>query len=72
MRRKGSGLNNAVIENSFRLLKSELLYLQEFESLGCFRPELIEYLDCYNSGSIKAKLKGLLSARSRRQALSVD
>ena len=33
--------DNAVIENFFGLLKSELLYLQEFRSMG----ELIEYLD---------------------------
>ena len=30
MSRKGNCLDNAVIENFFGLLKSELLYLQEF------------------------------------------
>ena len=33
MSRKGNCLDNAVIENFFGLLKSELLYLQEFESM---------------------------------------
>ena len=34
--RKNSCLDNAVIENFFGLLKSELLYLQEFKSLEHF------------------------------------
>jgi len=48
MSRKGNCLDNAVIENFFGLLKSELLYLQEFESMEHFKQELIEYLDYYN------------------------
>ena len=45
MSRKGNCLDNAVIENFFGLLKSELLYLQEFESMEHFKQKLIEYLD---------------------------
>ena len=40
MSRKGNCLDNAVIENFFGLLKSELLYLQEFESMEHFTLEL--------------------------------
>ena len=40
MSRKGNCLDNAVMENFFGLLKSELLYLREFESLEEFREEL--------------------------------
>ena len=69
MSRKGNCLDNAVIENFFGLLKSELLYLQEFQSMEHFKLELIEYLDYYNNRRIKAKLKGLLYVKSRRQAL---
>ncbi len=36
MSRKGNCLDNAVIENFFGLLKSELLYLQEFRSMEHF------------------------------------
>lgn len=71
MSRKGNCLDNAVIENFFGLLKSELLYLQEFNSMGHFKQELIEYLDYYNNKRIKAKLKGLPPALHRQQALSV-
>ena len=70
MSRKGNCLDNAVIENFFGLLKSELLYLQEFESMDQFKQELIEYLDYYNNCRIKAKLKGLPPAIHRQQALS--
>ena len=71
MSRKDNCLDNAVIENFFGLLKSELLYLQEFNSMGHFKQELIEYLDYYNNKRIKAKLKGLPPALHTQQALSV-
>ena len=70
MSRKGNCLDNAVIENFFGLLKSELLYLQEFQSMEHFKQELIEYMDYYNNRRIKAKLKGLPPAIHRQQALS--
>lgn len=69
MSRKGNCLDNAVMENFFGHLKSELLYLQDFESLEHFKAELIEYLDYYNNCRIKAKLKGLPPAIHRQQAL---
>ena len=68
--RKENCLDNAVIENFFELLKSELLYLQEFRSMEHFKLELIEYLDYYNNRRIKAKLKGLPPTIHRQQALS--
>ena len=70
MSRKGNCLDNAVIENFFGLLKSELLYLQEFQSTEHFKQELVAYLDYYNNRRIKAKLKGLPPAIHRQQALS--
>lgn len=36
MSRKGNCLDNAVMENFFGLLKSELLYLQKFSSIENF------------------------------------
>ena len=69
MSRKGNCLDNAVIQNFFGLLKSELLYLQKFESMQQFKAELIEYLDYYNNSRAKAKLKGLPPAVHRQQAL---
>lgn len=62
-------MDNAIMENFFGLLKIELLYLQEFESIEHFKRELLYYLD-YNNLRIKAKLKGLPPAIHRQQALS--
>lgn len=70
MSRKGNCLDNAVIENFFGLLKSELLYLQDFQSMEHFKTELFDYLDYYNNRRSKAKLKGLPPAIHRLQALS--
>ena len=69
MSRKGNCYDNSVMENFFGHLKSELLYLQEFESVDHFKQELIEYIDYYNNRRIKARLKGLPPALHRQQAL---
>ena len=69
MSRKGNCLDNAVIENFFGLLKTELLYLQDFDSMEHFKAELIDYLDYYNNRRIK--LKGLTPAQHRYQTLQV-
>ena len=65
MSRKGNCLDNAVMENFFGLLKTELLYLQDFDSLEHFKAELIDYLYYYNNRRIKLKLKGLTPAQHR-------
>ena len=49
--------------------ETEVLYLQQFESMDQFKQELIEYLDYYNNRRIKARLKGLPPALHRQQAL---
>ena len=71
MSRKGNCLDNAVMENFFGLLKPELLYLQDFDSLEHFKAELIDYLYYYNNRRIKLKLKGLTPAQHRYQTLQV-
>jgi len=71
MSRKGNCLDNSIMENFFGLLKSELLYLREFDSIEEFRIELERYIDYYNNKRIKAKLKGLSPVQYRLQSLSV-
>jgi len=68
MSRKGNCLDNAVIENFFGILKSELLYLQKFDSVNHFVAELHDYLYYYNNHRIKAKLKGLSPVEYRNQS----
>ena len=71
MSRKGNCLDNSIMENFFGLLKSELLYLREFESMDEFRSELEKYIDYYNNQRIKSKLKGLSPVQYRIQSLLV-
>lgn len=68
MSRKGNCLDNSVIESFFGLLKSELLYLQEFESMEHFKRELENYIYYYNHKRIKVKLKGLTPVEYRVQS----
>lgn len=69
MSRKGNCLDNAVIENFFGLLKSELLYLREFESMKHFKQELRNYIHYYNHKRIKAKLNGMSPVQYRTHAI---
>jgi len=56
MSRKGNCLNNAMMENFFGIMKSELLYAEKFESAKVKAME--EYIDYYNNKRIKSRLKG--------------
>ena len=69
MSRKGNCSDNSVMENFFGLLKSELLYLRELDSIGEFKTELIKYIEYYNNKRIKSKLKGLSPVQYRLQSL---
>jgi putative transposase len=69
MSRKGNCLDNAKMENFFGLLKSELLYLQKFQSIEEFEKELKAYIFYYNNIRIKQKLKGLSPVNYRIQSL---
>ncbi len=58
MSRKGNCLDNAMMENFFGLMKTELLYTQEWESVEQFEQALRKYIHYYNNDRIKLRLKG--------------
>ncbi|TCC82186.1 IS3 family transposase, partial [Pedobacter hiemivivus] len=58
MSRKGNCLDNAVAENFFGILKTELLYSQRFETAEKFILSLKEYINYYNNKRIKNRLNG--------------
>jgi transposase InsO family protein len=68
MSRKGNCLDNACAENFFSLLKTELLYLQEFSSIEHFIAELEEYIEWYNNERIKLRLNGMSPVQYRESA----
>jgi len=69
MSRKGNCLDNAVMENFFGLLKSELLYLQEFKSIEHFRKEIEDYIDYYNNKRIKTDLNNMSPVQYRTHVI---
>ncbi|MCX4294701.1 MAG: IS3 family transposase [Prevotella sp.] len=58
MSRKGNCLDNAMAENFFGIMKSELLYAEKFDSPETFIKALEEYIKYYNNKRIKSRLKG--------------
>ncbi|WP_260393906.1 IS3 family transposase, partial [Empedobacter stercoris] len=56
MSRKGNCLDNAIIENFFGILKSELFYLQKFNSIEELKKEIKQYIYYYNNDRIKSNL----------------
>ncbi|MHA7749491.1 IS3 family transposase [Paenibacillus chondroitinus] len=71
MSRKENCYDNAVMENFFGIMKSEFLYLNEFESVDHFKQELARYMDYYNHKRIKSKLKGMSPVQYRAHAQQV-
>ncbi|WP_233522459.1 IS3 family transposase [Chitinophaga silvatica] len=68
MSRKGNCLDNAVIENFFGILKSELFYLEKFDSIITLQKAIVKYVYYYNNHRIKLKLNGLSPVDYRTQA----
>lgn len=69
MSRKGNCLDNAVAENFFALLKTEMYHNQSFKDANDLIEKIEEYIEYYNTKRIKAKLKGLTPIEYRNQAL---
>ena len=65
MSRKGNCLDNAMMENFFGIMKSELLYPNTFKDLDHFKRELEEYIEYYNNDRIKLRLKGMSPVQYR-------
>ena len=65
MSRKATCLDNAVAENFFSLLKTELLYMQNFRSIEHLKSEIENYIEYYNNKRIKLRLKGMSPVQYR-------
>lgn len=58
MSRKGNCLDNAIIENFFGTLKSEMFYTKKFTTIQELKKEIKEYINYYNHDRIRLNLKG--------------
>jgi len=68
MSRKGNCLDNAVMENFFGLLKTEMYHKHKFKSAEHLIKEIENYIEYYNNKRIKCKLKGLSPVQYRIQS----
>jgi putative transposase len=69
MSRKGNCLDNAVAENFFALLKTEMYHGKSFKDADELIEKIKEYIEYYNTKRIKVKLEGLTPIEYRNQAL---
>jgi putative transposase len=69
MSRKGNCLDNAVIENFFGIIKSELFYLKKYDSVFQLKKEIAEYIHYYNNDRIKLNLNGMSPIQYRAHYL---
>ena len=67
MSRKGNCLDNAMMENFFGLMKSELLYPGKYTSADVFIKDLKDYIEYYNNERIKLRLNGMSPVKYRTQ-----
>jgi putative transposase len=65
MSRKGNCLDNAIIENFFGILKSELYYIQKFKSIEELKKEIKKYIHYYNNERIKSNLNKMSPIKYR-------
>ncbi|MGO1817281.1 MAG: IS3 family transposase [Sphingobacterium sp.] len=59
MSRKGNCLDNAIIENFFGVLKSELFHLKKYASILELTKEIKDYIKYYNNERIRINLNGM-------------
>jgi len=65
MSRKGNCLDNAIIENFFGVLKSELFYLKKYTSIDQLKKEIDQYIEYYNNDRIKSNLNKMSPIKYR-------
>ena len=65
MSRKGNCLDNAIIENFFGILTSELFYIMKFKDINHLKSEIKEYIIYYNNERIKSNLNKMSPIKYR-------
>lgn len=68
MSRRGNCWDNAVAENFFGQLKSEMFYLESFDTVDELMAAIDEYIHWYNYERISSRLGGLAPMEYRRKA----
>ena len=69
MSRKANCYDNAVMENFFGHLKTEMYHGEVFDTVAEFNQTIDEYIQWYNTERIQQRLKGLTPMQYRNQTL---
>ena len=70
MSRKGNCLDNAIMENFFGTLESEMFYLNKYLSVETLQKDIDEYINYYNNKRIRLNLKGMSPVEYRAHTLN--
>lgn len=65
MSRKGNCLDNAVVENFFGTIKSELFYLNKYSEISELKKDIKEYIYYYNNDRVRLNLNGMSPIKYR-------
>ena len=66
---KANCYNNAVMENFFGHVKTEMYHGEVFGTVAEFNQAIDEYIGWYNTERVQQRLKGLTPMQYRNQAL---
>ena len=72
MSRKANCYDNAVIENFFGHLKSEMFHGESFKSASALMEAIDSYILWWNTERVQEKLKGMTPIQYRRHALQLE
>jgi len=70
MSRKGNCLDNAIIENFFGILKSELFYLNKYNKIEDLEKDIKHYISYYNNDRISLALNGMSPIKYRAHIIN--
>jgi transposase InsO family protein len=65
MSRKGNCLDNAIIENFFGIIKSEMFYIKKYKSVEELKADIKDYIKYYNNERIKSNLNKMSPVQYR-------
>jgi transposase InsO family protein len=72
MSRKANCYDNAMIENFFGHLKTEMFHGETFNTVNELITSIEEYIDWYNNERIQERLKGMTPMQYRNHALQLE
>lgn len=70
MSRIGRCIDNGPMEGFWGILKSEMYYLNKFQTYESLEQAIYEYIEFYNTKRLQKKLKGMVPIEYRNHTLT--